>query len=589
MLNSPIITRELRVALRKHKAVKSRFRVALLGAALVLAFTLPVLLTVFGNSAASSARALHSVLFCMGLFMAIVPAATVSVGLFCEERRNQTLELLYLAGVGPAELFGGKLLGGALAASSNLLALAPFLAIPFLMGGVSLDLFLATIACFPAVMLFVIAVGTLASVLFKDDGSALFCAIVVIGILCLAAPIPYGMGKMLTGMPPFSVKWLALSPAFAPYLVVTYFGANKASVFWLAFGVTIVWAALFLGLAAALLKRTWRKELEKSTASGWRAKFDAWIYGSGAWRAKLRERLLRINPYEWLVEQDRRPQAAAWAIVAGVCAVWLLGWRIWPAAWPTPMNFYATAMLMVLGVEMVMAYAGARRVGNDRRDGVLELLLTTPLMPEQIVDGQSVAMKALFRPVRATVFCLCILMAVAGFLGRSWTPPAFVSYGLIWCVILWWSVRSIKQSTPMAMWIGINSGRPAYAVFRRQNIWWWIAMGFNMRNILSMFRGSAIKFPSGSAEELTVVCFAAFAAAIIAVAIQLTHDKMRDKLIEEMRSIAREQLPEPRDPRFKNWRVTERLPRPAYLEMVERVKVYPQRMADAERAKGAKG
>jgi hypothetical protein len=41
-----------------------------------------------------------------------------------------------------------------LIASSDLLALAPLLAAPFLMGGISLDLYLATIVCLPAVLLF---------------------------------------------------------------------------------------------------------------------------------------------------------------------------------------------------------------------------------------------------------------------------------------------------------------------------------------------------------------------------------------------------------------------------------------------------
>ncbi len=168
MLVSPIIERELRVALRKHGAVKSRFKTAAGGAAVVCVFLLIGLLA--GSS--HIGRSLHTFLFFGGLYMAIIPPARICVGLFCEERRNQTLELLYLTGMGSVELFLGKLLGGVLIASSDLLALTPFLAIPFFSGGVSLNLFLATIGCFPVVLLFTVAIGVLGSVLCRDGRSA---------------------------------------------------------------------------------------------------------------------------------------------------------------------------------------------------------------------------------------------------------------------------------------------------------------------------------------------------------------------------------------------------------------------------------
>src|SRR5580658_10389799 len=108
----PFIAGELRFALRKHNAMKSRFHVALICGCIILFYLLIGLM----ENAASIGRHLHTTLFYFGLFMAVAPAATISVGLFSEERRNQTMELLYLAGVKPLDLFGGKLTGGALVA-----------------------------------------------------------------------------------------------------------------------------------------------------------------------------------------------------------------------------------------------------------------------------------------------------------------------------------------------------------------------------------------------------------------------------------------------------------------------------------------
>jgi ABC-type transport system involved in multi-copper enzyme maturation permease subunit len=584
MFVSPIIERELRQALRKHKAVRSRLGAAAGGAGVVFFFLLIGSLGGFRSVGGE----LHKFLFYLGLAMAVIPPASISVGLFSEERRNQTMELLYLAGLKPGELFGGKLLGGTLAASCNLLALAPFLAMPFLSGGISLDLFLATIGCFPALLLFVTGVGVLASVLCKDEGMALICAIVIGGVLCLAIPIPYMMGKMLTGVPPFSAEWLALSPAFGPYLVAQHFGGHKPEFFWTACGMTLGWAVICLGIAALLLSGAGAQSWSGRTAWAGARPGRAGFMASETWRTKLRRRLLGINPFQWLVEQDRRPVAAAWGIVAGVCSVWLLGWGTWPRVWPSPTTLYAAAMLLIVGMELVMAYAGARRLGHDRRDGVLELVLTTPLMPEQMVDGQMAGMKAVFRPVRWTVFGLCALMALGGLATRVWSTEALISYGLIWCLLLWWSVRGMRYSTPQAMWIGVNSGRPAMAIFRRQNLWWWASMAFNFRNFTRIFSGRAINFPSGSAVELIVVCVVSFCVLCIAAVTQMSKSKMRERLIAEMRSIAREPVPEAHDPRFKKWVVNERLPRSAYHEMTERVASYPQRMADAERARNVK-
>jgi hypothetical protein len=63
------------------------------------------------------------------------------------------------------ELFVGKLLGGVRISSSELMALAPLLAVPFLSGGVSFELFLETVACLPTLFVLVLALGSLASAL----------------------------------------------------------------------------------------------------------------------------------------------------------------------------------------------------------------------------------------------------------------------------------------------------------------------------------------------------------------------------------------------------------------------------------------
>jgi ABC-type Na+ efflux pump permease subunit len=236
MFISPIVDRELRIALRKYGAVKSRFRVAAGGAVLVCVFLFFGWLT----GTRQWGGTLHKFLFYIGLYLTITPAVRACIGLFCEERRNQTLELLYLANLSSADLFLGKLLGGILIASGNMLALMPFLAVPFLGGGVSLKLFLATFACFPVMLLITVAISLLASVLCRDEGAALVCSVIIAAVLCLALPLPYILATNFSGAPPFSTGWLCLSPAYAPYLITRNFAGGSPQLFWQTAGVTVL-------------------------------------------------------------------------------------------------------------------------------------------------------------------------------------------------------------------------------------------------------------------------------------------------------------------------------------------------------------
>ena len=93
---SPLVQRELQASLHRRDVRKSRSRVARLG---VLGVSLFMLFG-SGTGRTSWGGTLHFYLFLAGLYLAVGPALQISVGLFAEERRQQTLELLYLTGMG---------------------------------------------------------------------------------------------------------------------------------------------------------------------------------------------------------------------------------------------------------------------------------------------------------------------------------------------------------------------------------------------------------------------------------------------------------------------------------------------------------
>jgi len=583
MLESPIISRELRLALRKREAIRSRFLTALGACALVAFF----MLIGWEGDAPRLARRLHLYLALAGVYHAVFPPLASAVGLFSAERRNRTLELLYLAGVGPGALFAGKLVGGLLIAWSNLLAITPMLAVPFLLGGVSLDLFLATLACFPALLLFILGIGVLASVYCRDEGAGHLFAAILGSLLCLATPLTYAIGYLLTGAGPFSSDWFSLSPAYGVYLVLSNFGGLPPSFFWRTFYVTIGWGALCLCLAGLFLRRSWRREIQQEAGRDRRTGWGAWIYGSKVWRSNLSATLLAINPWQWLVQQDRRPVAVAWAVVTGVAAAWLAGWLVWPGAWASSVNCFLAALLLVASLDAVMAYTAASRIARERREGSLEMLLTTRLRVEEIVYGEFAAMKAQFRAVRWTVIGCCLVLLLLGIEGPSQSKRGLEYYLFSFGCLLLWNARGRRHATAMAMWIGANSGRPGLAVFRFPRpspTYVIIAVIFVFRSLIAMIV-QGVTFGRRSVAQMILIDGVSAGVACLIFVAHISNKGMRNRLVKDLRSIARTPLPDARDPRFKRWNYYERLPRRTYNEMSEYVTVYPQRVTNSSRAK----
>jgi len=460
MLLTPIIQRELRVALRKFNPVKARFQITL-GSAGIVALFLFLSLAFGGVSSWQS----YELLFVLGMSLAIGRTAQISAGLFSDERRNQTLELLFLTGLSARELFASKLIGGLLIASTELMALLPFLAIPFLSGGLSLDLFVATLVCLPTLLLFSFSVSTFASVACRDDGEAMLLATIIVVALSGAAPAPYLLGIALTGAPPFSSGWLWSSPGYAPWLIWNGFGKVFAVDFWPALSVTLVWTLIGFCLASVTLSRHWQS-LPVGQTGRWAAWRRFWERGAPRFQAALRRVVLEENAFRWLVERDRRPVRLAWSWVGCVAILWLLGWAAWPRAWPSTMNFFLTALALILPIGGLESYAAARRIGEDRRDGMLESLLTTSLTPADIIAGQVAATQAQLRGPKIVISCVCMALMVAGFFIRPWNPTALAVYLVIWSLIFWWNLCDHRYRVQLAMWIALNTGRPSFAVFR---------------------------------------------------------------------------------------------------------------------------
>jgi hypothetical protein len=378
----PIIERELRVALRKQQPVRRRLKVAGLAALGTMIFVAMAQLT--GGRQAS--RQLH-LIFCLAGFYTVLRAPQLTAGLLAKERREQTLGLLFLSGLSSGEVFLSKLVSAAAIAFTDLLAIFPMLALPFLLGGISFDVFLATIACLPTLLLFALTVSLLASVLTDDDGAAVLLASALALIFCALPLAAYLAQASFAGSTP-SRWWLLLGPGYGPWMIVTRVAKGIGPDFWKNLLLTLGWSLLCLASAGFRLTRLWRDRPEEIADHSWRQRWRDGVHGAKAWRLRIAAQWLDVNPFAWLAARDRKPGTLAWLAIGGIMGGWLAGFLLWPDRWRTVPILFATATLLNLCLRWIIYYSAASGLGNRRSDGSYELLLTTDVGPGEIIWGQ---------------------------------------------------------------------------------------------------------------------------------------------------------------------------------------------------------
>ena len=551
MTLAPIIARELASALRSKDVLKTRMRYALVGSGLALFFLLLGARQLYGQS-------LHTLLLSVGLWIAVVQTPALTADLFSSERRNQTLPLLMLAGLRPGQLFVYKVLGGGMIAFSNLLAMVPFLAIPFLSGGLSLSLFLSTVGCLPNLLLLALSVTIFASVCCGEEGETLAVATAIGGLLIGVTPALYLASHYVTNASLVPPGWLLLSPAYGPFMIFRKFTVGSPVDFWRNSAVTLGWSCLLLIVAVWILDHTWQNAECPKTGAASRLQFRAWLHGTSHWRRNLGRRWLDKNPFAWLALHDRMTERLGWGLIGGMTLGTLIGLYFWPPGWSSMVRFFLGAILLNATLETWVFYTAGKCLGDERRNGTLELLLTTPLEVPHIIEGQLKALQTRFQPIFWTLLGLNSVLMISGLCLRPWNRESVCVYLLLWLPLLVWSFKRRFRFARLGMWASLNCGRPAYAAWKCSglNSFVWLWMLFNVRG----FGTASRTFPSGSQGEFTFVMVAYCSLLAIVLSGRSSGNSAEKRLLADFRSIAQEPVPSPSDPRFKKWKVQDRFP-----------------------------
>jgi hypothetical protein len=185
---SPILVKEVRQIVRGREFIYS-FGASLVAGMAVAFFGAADALTGTGTAGRWTFGALMTCLTFLGL--AVVPLGAFSA--LRIERMEQTLELITLTALTPRRVVIGKLLAQAVKLSTLFAAMAPFIAMSFLLGGIDFATILVWLAMLFLVSLWMSAACLFLSTLLKSRAMA---ALVFggAGILLL---LVFGLGRML--------------------------------------------------------------------------------------------------------------------------------------------------------------------------------------------------------------------------------------------------------------------------------------------------------------------------------------------------------------------------------------------------------
>lgn len=406
----PIVARELRVAARRPATYRIRLFAAL--AAMALAGWKSFDLAWQGSSSSSQGASLFYVLSGLAFAYCLFIGSRVTADCVSEEKREGTLGLLFLTDLKGLDVVLGKLVASSLNSSYGILAVLPLLAMPLLLGGVTLVQFEHMVLVLLNAMFFSLSAGIFVSALSRNERKAMMgTLLLVLTPAALPFCIVFFMAAVLEtiqGPNDFFrvLPWLMMNPIY-PFVVSLplppFFLAIPPESFWFSLGAVhlVSWVLLFL--TALILPRIWKDRVRKARtprvwnlAQCWRL----WTQGNCQQRSALRRRLLDANPYLWLVSRDRLKPAYAWLFLSSMIAVWLWGYV---QHQDVMFDFYPlvpTLLMIHAFLKFWVVSEVSHRLVEDQRNGAFELLLSTPLTIGEILRGQRMALLRQFkRPI----------------------------------------------------------------------------------------------------------------------------------------------------------------------------------------------
>ena len=467
----PIVARELRVASRRAATYWTRFTFALL-AVVVGSFAWAI---VMRQSPRETGLALFVTFSVVAYVYALIAGALWTADCVSEEKREGTLGLLFLTDLKSYDIVLGKLAASSVTAVYGLLAIFPVMAIPLLLGGVTLAEFWRVVLTCLNNLFISLAIGLLCSALCKDERKSIGLSLLIVALLTAGWPalVAWGESQLPNDHPLYDLfhnhayPLLMFSPGvtcvFAfdePYKSMLM--KEKINWFYITLGTTnaIGWLALLL--TTFILPRVWQDKAASAKTLRRREQWQLMTAGPADARALFRRRLLEINPFYWLASRERFKVALVWLWLGAGAVLWVVGLVRAKRDWLDPGTYMMTAVLLHSFFKCWIAMEASRRLGLDRRSGALELLLCTPLSVKEILRGQWLALLRQFGAAIALICVMDILFLALG-LKHSYSANDRHEWIVLWLAGLGMFVLDLAALALLAMWMSLKNRKPTQA------------------------------------------------------------------------------------------------------------------------------
>jgi ABC-type Na+ efflux pump permease subunit len=497
-----------------------------------------------------TAKVIFGVLTGSAGFYCLLRGVAATADCLSEEKREGTLGLLFLTDLKGYDVVFGKLVATSLNGLYGVLAVVPIMAVPLLMGGITPGEFGRMALVVVNALFFSLAAGMCVSAVSRSARQAR-------GLTFLSVMLPAGLAPAVGGLVAFFTHsarvepwFLLVSPGYNFYLAFDLNWRTAQADYWESLAAIHALGWLALVTACFVAPRSWQDKPAGMRRLRWRDRWQFWSYGDIAERRHFRHRLLAVNAFFWLAARARLKPALVWGVYGLLGCAWAWGIAKFQKDWFDQSTYVVTAMVLGLLVKGWIASETGRQLAEDRKNGALELLLSTPLTVRQILAGQRLALQRQFLGPM-----IVALIAISIFLLALTRDARREDQNWWWCLGLGWMAMLVADSVAL-YWVGMwqalrarNPNRAASASLLRIIILPWIGYALVMLvlALASMTQPLDLRWPFflglwfflGLAADLGFGLYARF------------------KLLTEFRGVATERY----DTRRRWWRRTEELSR----------------------------
>ncbi len=443
----PIVARELRVASRRRGTIWWRASAA---TAVVAVGVWSYLAMADSATTGDIGKFLFAMMAGSSAGFCLVDGPLFTADCLSREKREGTLGLLFLTDLKGYDVVLGKLAATSLNAAYAVLAMVPMLAVPLLLGGITLAEVGRMALVIVNTLFLSLTLGICVSALSRSVPTAgLGTSFLLLFFTCVL-PLCAGAGHFQT-VP-------ALSFLLMPSPIISFIVAFEVpyklfpQAFWLSLGSTHALGWFFLATACVVVPRVWQDK-PAARGVGFGKRLEAWGFDSEERRA-FRRRLLEQNPYLWLEARARMRPALVWAVFAVVGCLWLAGLAKQGRDWLDPFICFLTCGVLNLVLKVWLAVESGRQLAEDRHAGTLEALLSTPLTVREILKGQFLALQ------------------------RQFLGPLAVTLAAFLVSLPWTLSRSVDEES-RALWIAVYAGAMISLVADAAALHWtgaWLAL-----------------------------------------------------------------------------------------------------------------